>query len=190
MGKETMEKACLRNSSIELLRIVCILGIVIMHINGESLKTCVGTNFLWAQLENSLFNAGVSIFVLISGYYGIKRSVRRVYNLEFKVVFYSILSAILGFVFFHDSITVVLKSCIPVSTGKYWFITGYMLLMLFAPYVNATIDGMSKESYRYFLTLMFVLFSLLPTFLYYHVLGGWKESREYVVPLLFGSVYS
>ncbi len=48
-----------------------------MHINGENLKTCVGINMVWSQLENALFQTGVSIFVIISGYFQIKTTFRK-----------------------------------------------------------------------------------------------------------------
>lgn len=66
--------ATTRNSSIELLRLLAIFGIVVMHINGPLLDSAFGLNSIWVQLENSIFNCGVSVFVLISGYFGIRRS--------------------------------------------------------------------------------------------------------------------
>ena len=53
-----------RNSSIEMLRILAMLGIVIMHTNGAVMEHGSGTGFAWTQIENGIFNAGVSIFVL------------------------------------------------------------------------------------------------------------------------------
>ena len=52
-----------RNSSIEMLRILAMLGIVIMHTNGAVMEHGSGTGFVWTQIENGIFNAGVSIFV-------------------------------------------------------------------------------------------------------------------------------
>ena len=66
-----------RNSSIEMLRILAMLGIVIMHTNGAVMEHGSGTGFAWTQIENGIFNAGVSIFVLISGYFGIRRSTQK-----------------------------------------------------------------------------------------------------------------
>jgi len=53
-----------RNSSIELLRLICLVGIVTMHINGENLKTCVGINMVWSQLENALFQTAFPYLLL------------------------------------------------------------------------------------------------------------------------------
>lgn len=50
-----------RNSCIEILRTLAILGIVIMHANGPAMER--GSGFVWTQIENGLFNAGVSILI-------------------------------------------------------------------------------------------------------------------------------
>ena len=71
-----------RNSSIEMLRILAMLGIVIMHTNGAVMEHGAGTGFAWTQIENGIFNVGVSIFVLISGYFGIRRSTQKLIELE------------------------------------------------------------------------------------------------------------
>jgi len=85
-----------RNSSIELLRIFAIFGIVTMHINGELMSSAQGSTAAWIQLENSLFNAGVSVFVLISGYYGIRRTWHKAAVLEITAIVYSALTALLS----------------------------------------------------------------------------------------------
>lgn len=56
-----------RSSRFELLRTLAILGIVIMHVNGDLMASAQGSAATWIQIENSLFDAGVSGFVLISG---------------------------------------------------------------------------------------------------------------------------
>lgn len=87
-----------RNSSVELLRILAIFGIVIMHTNDAVMKDCNGINQIWTQIENGVFNAGVSIFVLISGFYGINCTVKKIVSLETTVVFYSVISVVIGYV--------------------------------------------------------------------------------------------
>ena len=46
-----------RNSSIELLRVLAIFGIVVMHTNAAVMKDCYGINQIWTQIENGVFNA-------------------------------------------------------------------------------------------------------------------------------------
>ena len=79
-----------RKSGIELLRILCMFGIVYMHTFGSMLETVYGGNMALAVFENALFNCGVSCFVLISGYFGIKKNTRRLIKLDLTVIFFSL----------------------------------------------------------------------------------------------------
>lgn len=171
-----------RNSSFELLRIFCIIGIVIMHTNGNIMSTCTGINMLWCHVENGIFQAGVSIFVLISGYFGISRSVSRVVKLERDILFYSVLGGVLSYAFLQGTSMELLKSFLPISTNKYWFLTCYMILMLFSPYINELVEKMEKKDFEKLLLLFFAVFSVLPTFVYFDVL---QQGGKSVVNMLF-----
>ena len=161
-----------RNSSIEMLRILAMLGIVIMHTNGAVMEHGSGAGFAWTQIENGIFNAGVSIFVLISGYFGIRRSTQKLIELESTVILYAVLSALVGCYFGKASILSIIKAFIPVSTNCYWFISCYILLMIFSPYINRAIDSMCELQHRQLLLLMSAVFLVAPTVIYYSVRGG------------------
>lgn len=86
-----MEKAN-KNSSLELLRIFSIIGIVCMH----SLAP-IWTNPRFIPLsaaENSIFNIGVTCFILISGYFGIRFSIRKWFYLEVIAIFGGIITVV------------------------------------------------------------------------------------------------
>lgn len=161
-----------RNSSIEVLRMLAILGIVIMHTNGTVMEQCSGWKQVWIQIENGFFNAGVSIFVLISGYFGIKCSVRKLIELETTVIFYAVISAIIGYYFYGEGVFNIIKSFIPISTNRYWFISYYILLMIFSTYINKAADSMNQQQYMQLLILMSMVFLVIPTFVYYSILGS------------------
>lgn len=164
-----------RNSSIELLRVLAIFGIVVMHTNAAVMKDCYGINQIWTQIENGVFNAGVSVFVLISGFYGIKRNKNKLIILWTTVVFYSVISAMIGYILMGESVKSMITAVIPISTNRYWFISCYIILMLFAPYINRVIESISQLQFTRLLVLMSVAFLLSPTVLYYSVLGGGKN---------------
>lgn len=171
-----------RNSSLELLRIFCIIGIVIMHTCGPMMNEARGVNLIWVQLENGLFQAGVSIFILISGYFGIKTSFERVIKFEMKVWSYSVVSGIIIFLVVDDSLIRMIKSVLPIITNKYWFLTGYMLLMLFAPFINKAISSMNKSMYERLLIIMFCVFFVIPTILYFDILG---DNGKNIINMIF-----
>lgn len=176
-----------RNSSVEVLRMLAMLGIVIMHTNGAVMEHSSGIGFAWTQFENGIFNAGVSIFVLISGYFGIKLSAKKLIQLESSVLFYAVLSAIVGCYFGKESILSIVKAFIPISTNCYWFISCYILLMIFSPYINKGIDLMSESQHRNLLMLMSAIFLVAPTVLYYSVLGGGKNVINMLLLYILGS---
>ncbi|MBS5141811.1 MAG: acyltransferase family protein [Firmicutes bacterium] len=178
-----------RNSSIELLRILAIFGIVVMHTNAAVMKECYGINQIWTQIENGVFNVGVSVFVLISGFYGIRRNKNKIVTLWTTVAFYSVVSAMVGYVLMGESVKSLLTAAIPISTNRYWFISCYIILMLFAPYINRFIESTSQPHFTRLLVLMSVVFLVSPTVLYYSVLGGQKHC-EYVVALFLRSIHS
>ena len=178
-----------RNSSIEMLRIPAMLGIVIMHTNGAVMEHASGTGFAWTQIENGIFNAGVSIFVLISGYFGIRRSTQKLIELESTVILYAVLSALVGCYFGKASILSIIKAFIPVSTNCYWFISCYILLMIFSPYINRAINSMSELQHRQLLLLMSAVFLVAPTVIYYSVLGGGGKNVINMLLLYFLGSY-
>ena len=97
----------------------------------------------------------------------------------FVVVFYirlllqtnAVLSALVGCYFGKASILSIIKAFIPVSTNCYWFISCYILLMIFSPYINRAINSMSELQHRQLLLFMSAVFLVAPTVIYYSVLG-------------------
>ena len=79
----------IRNSNIELLRILCMLMVVILHFNNNGANTGIvnmpellTTRLTWGFLVESFCIVAVNCFVLVSGYFGIKlkwRSVLKFY---------------------------------------------------------------------------------------------------------------
>lgn len=67
-----------RNSTIELLRVLCILMIVFMHLVGIWWDFCDNLfDKEFIIFVNSLCNCAVTIFMLISGYYGIRFNLKK-----------------------------------------------------------------------------------------------------------------
>ena len=70
----------MRNSNFEMLRIVAILCIVVMH--SSSFVNPDDYNFLLLKLIGAIGNAGVSCFILISGYYGIRFRWEKIFEIS------------------------------------------------------------------------------------------------------------
>ena len=87
-----------RNSSMELLRIILMIFIIIHHI----IYQVVTPNFdnrMYACVDVFLHTA-VIIFVLITGYFGLRFSWHKAMLLLFQVLFYSILLGSIAHLYF------------------------------------------------------------------------------------------
>lgn len=100
-----------RNSGVELLRIICMFGIIFMHTFGIFYDKVSGIYLAAGIAINSLFNMGVSIFMLISGYYGIRFSFKKLIRLESMILFYAVSGMLLqGAVCGEWSVAAVVKA--------------------------------------------------------------------------------
>lgn len=119
---------------------------------------------------NSFCNAGVTIFVLISGYYGIRFKMDRLMYMANQTWFYSLLLFGVGFLLFHRFLRAdLVQTIFPIVTNKYWFVTSYIILFVASPHLNACLDNMTKKTYAAFLTFMLVVFVVAPTFLRFEI---------------------
>ena len=60
----------------------------------------------------------------------------------------------------------VLNSLFPVLTVQYWYVTAYVGLFFFIPFLNVLGNRLTKSQFQYLLVTVFVLFSVVPSFLH------------------------
>lgn len=151
-----------RSSNIELLRIVAMLFIMFGHLNRENwglpdMQTLrsfplAGGLGVWFRMINL---TGVDVFVLISGYFGIRPRVNSVASLFFQGLFFSV--GMYAFWLLTKQTTFSLgEFSMHLKPMKiYWFLGVYVWLMLIAPILNRYIDTATKGELR---LLLFVYF--------------------------------
>lgn len=173
-----------RNSSFELLRLLCIFGIITMH-TFAAIDTSASTlNTSVHILVNSLFNTGVTCFILISGYFGIRFDLKKLISLDFMIIFFTLAGTILLGDF---GIKSLIKSCIPVLSRQYWFITCYFVLCILAPFLNRIPEKLSREHFRDLLLVLLFVFSVIPTFTTYDIMqDAGKGLADFVMIYLLG----
>lgn len=159
-----------RQSNIELLRILTMLGVILLHYNGEpggALDAAVpgSLNFYILHIVESMFICAVNLFVLISGYFlctGGKRSAWKAFELLIQVVVYSaglyVLQSILSGGFSLRSFAARL---LPAN----YFVTLYVAVYLISPYLNLLIRGLTGKgnTFRTCLILLGVVFAVYST---------------------------
>ena len=153
-----------RNSSIELLRILCIFGILLMHTysvrdsnNSTLLNDSIG------MLIGTICNTGVSCFVLISGFYGLNFKKRRFVEIIILTTVYSLIVSLIGngFSGYH-----IFKALLAIPFyNTHWFISCYLVLMVLSPYIEVVIQGIDKIQYAKLLIFLFIVLSVIPIFL-------------------------
>lgn len=160
-----------RNSNMELLRLFCIFGIVLMHSVGSMNLPLEDWRLPISLLISSIFDTGVTCFILISGYFGIQSGFKKMLSLATMVWTYSILSAIVTYATGQQlSLEDLVKSILPIVSRKYWFISCYFWLTALAPFLNRIPEKMSKKDFEKLLCTLLILFSVIPTFLYFEIM--------------------
>lgn len=153
-----------RHSSIELLRLLCIFGIVLMHQFGPYLQDAAGFEILFGVVEMSLFNCAVSIFALISGYFGIRADKKKAIRFVLQVVLWSLLSCCITSAIRHElSLGDALRSILPITSRTYWYATDYFLLLMLSPWINRLVDRMTDAERIRILAALLVIAYVIPT---------------------------
>ena len=162
-----------RNSSIELLRIISMLSIIICHFathgGFEFAPFSLTVPRLWWNFIELGGNFGVDIFVLISGYFLIENT-----NLSFnfrqamkfwgQLFFYSVLIICFSFAIGREIKAFdLIKAVFPITSSLWWFASTYFVMYLLHPYLNLFLRNLDKKTYQGFLVLLFILWSLIPT---------------------------
>ncbi len=191
-----------RESGIELLRIICIWFIFLMHEIGGIEGAMLNYKYpvIWKGLLciiNALCNTDITVFVLISGYFGIKYSGKRLIKFHNVLMFWGITLVLVncltgnGDIYLGADGTKELASRLfPVLSGGKWsFPCHYFWLNVFAPYINEIIERFSREWHKRIIFIMFFAFSFLPTFCYFEIFEDAGKGFPYMVFVYFVGRY-
>lgn len=166
-----------RNSNMELLRIVAMYMIVTVHACMYYGVFCSGNGAsIYKGAVNGICNIGVTLFILISGYYGVTCNVRKLVRMECMMITYSLLETAILYVFLPGELqgTALLeqlvKSLLPFITRKYWFYSCYVSLVLLSGYMQRFLETLEQRSLERLLALLLVLFSVFPTLFYFEII--------------------
>lgn len=155
---EIVKRKVLRDSNIELLRIVSMFYIVVLHIVGIGLTfyDISGEINFEKLLIESFAIIGVNCFILISGYFGISLNLLSVSKFILECLFYSIFIIWFVGLFIPEIITTksIIISFFPFGHMTWWFITPYLCLCLFSPVLNRWIDKIDKKTFILTLTVL------------------------------------
>ena len=153
-----------RNSSIELLRIISLVGVVILHYNNAE----IGGGFKYVSegslnqyylfFTENIFICAVNLFMLISAYFlstTNNRKLIKIVELIVQVIVFKI--AIYALTVIGGSASFSLKSLFKCLLPANYFVVLYSVVYVVSPYINIMLDKLNRESFkRLLLTLVFV----------------------------------
>lgn len=164
-----MEVKKIRQTNMELLRILAMFMVIILHYLGKGgflTATAIKGQPFYLVLE-TLSIVAVNLYVLISGYFSINTefSLRKFVRLWAQVLFYSLFIPVvlaatgvlsLGERTIYDYLFYVF----PVMMEHYWFATTFLFLFLLAPFLNKGIKALTKKQFQILLTVFLMVFSV------------------------------
>lgn len=141
-----------RASNFELLRIVAMIFVVLFHISLHAQHHELAS---YPYITGAT-TTGVNLFILISGYFGIKLKWRSLLNMLSALTIYSIISVLGRCIIFGEGIETedVTSLLFPMSDSYWWFAKCYMMLMLLSPAINLIIEKSSKKQMLYIIGVL------------------------------------
>lgn len=153
-----------RLSNIELLRIISMFMILVLHANFYALgmpNVLIGAAsnklqiFLMSIFE-SFADVGVNVFVLISGWFGIKCTLQSGLKFIFQCLFYSCGIFLVLYLCGYIQLSFLgLAECFFLRKIN-WFPKAYLCLFIFAPLLNIFVETASRRQQKNTLIAFFV----------------------------------
>lgn len=152
---------------MELLRIVAMFLVLVVHADFFSLgqptaldkRTAPFASFM-RYFTESVSIVCVNVFVLLSGWFGIKPSIRGAGNFLFQCVFYRFALFVLffGLGLVPFSFREIAQCLYLVS--KNWFVLAYLCLYILSPVLNAFVEKATRRQFAAVLSFFFLFQTL------------------------------
>lgn len=159
----------MRESNIELLRIVSMILVMIVHADYVSLgpptQADISDSFLYSFTRGFVEAVSaicVNVFILISGWFGIRYKIERIFGLLFQVLFISLFLYCVLYAFGLVGAQSIKEwnALFLMKNTAYWFVRAYLVLYIFAPVLNSFVENCDRNVIEVFLVGFFVIQSL------------------------------
>lgn len=106
---------------------------------------------------NSFCIIAVNVFIILSGYFGIKASVYKFVSLFVAILFYTLIFTV-GYYFYSNNYSYAINTLKhPLVATNYWFVIDYIFLMIFTPAINMYFDSISRiKMFLFVISIVFV----------------------------------
>lgn len=159
-----MEKK-IRNSNIELLRIITMFGVILLHYNGMEAFAAVQegavNQYILLFLESVCIGA-VNLFILITGFF-LSRSNERRLSKAVELLFLVMATGMVKYLLGAGLADFHLRSLAGAAVPGNHFITMYVTLYLISPALNRMTQGLSRKQYGRLMLIAVLLFNVIPS---------------------------
>lgn len=166
------EKEGKRESSIELLRIIMVTGVILLHYNtmggGYDAVRKGSINQYYLFGVESFFVCAVDVFIMISGYFlctNKKRNFIKVVELLLQVIVINFMSYAIRC--FTGELSLSFRGIIGCFIPVNYYVILYSTLYLLSPYINLLMENLNKNNKQKFLITIFLFFSVYTSLVAY-----------------------
>lgn len=167
----------IRNSNIELLRIVCMIMVVVLHFNNHGANNGIVnmpeilTARLWKGfIVESFCIVAVNCFVLISGYFSIRLKIKSLLKFYLQCFLIGLFSYLV-YVWLTPNVLnlpLLAERLLAFTHNGWWFVATYLGLMLISPLLNRAVEQLSHKQ----MLLCIALYGVVVLYL------GWYQGLE------------
>lgn len=165
-----------RESGLELLRIIMMLQVIFLHVVSKGNYLDVSdlfshNHYLFNYFIWLLSRCPVYIFFILTGYFLVNKEmniysvINRIKKIYLPMLFFSIVLTLgggfIGLWSFSD--INIPKMLFPFLSCSWYFLTGYILLIILSPFLNKFIKSLNKKEYFIILVIMCLLLSIWPS---------------------------
>lgn len=154
MLEKGMIKSKERDSNMEMLRIISMLLVLVVHADFSALSAPTpedininATSVFFRFLMESISIIAVNVFVLLSGWYGIKPKTTRLLEFLFQVLFFGIICMSCEWLLTGNKPDKALLTVLTLSP-TYWFFKTYLALYIISPILNAFVENSSRQLFK------------------------------------------
>lgn len=180
----------MRNSNIEILRILSMLLIAFNHFAwmNDAILANATSVYRYALLNTlGLFSnfggVGDALFFIITAWFlctekiSLKKSCKRIWMLEQRMLFYSVGLLIISFCLFYSvgygelpSRLAAVVAFFPCITNKWWYTTSYVVFLILHPFVNESLRVMGRRRHKQLVVISLLIWGIVP---YYDINMGY-----------------
>lgn len=143
-----------RQSNIELLRCFSMICIIVYHMLCLMIVPLAPEVKFFKAIQIPL-HIGVPLFFLISGYFGIKFSLRGLVRYASKVYLYFVpLAVFMAYFVGHESLREIFRLFFVFGHDEHWYVNCYLYLFIFSPIINRYLEGISLKQRIYLLLIL------------------------------------